>query len=203
MGGACFGPIGAVIGGASGFAGGFVGGCIYRCVKERAKYKEWKAPLYDAALLIKFKELFADDPRLRECEDPISHVLMTDPVRTRCGHIFHREGIESWLKRHPMCPLGCGEAREEDLLPDIGTFARITRIYTEIIRDGLAKLDGVKCSPEMKKAFVRIQKDLNKQVDVYMQNASDDLNDKFRKGLINREAFLRLTRDMHDTVSGN
>ena len=40
-----------------------------------------------------------------ECECPISMEMMKKGVKLKCGHIFNKLNIETWLKHHKNCPL--------------------------------------------------------------------------------------------------
>lgn len=56
----------------------------------------------------------------RDGEDPIHHLFMRRPLRTRCGHVFDEVSILEWLQKaeEPSCPFDRRPIKKAELILD-------------------------------------------------------------------------------------
>eukprot|EP00796_Vickermania_ingenoplastis_P006707 gene6707-4804_t len=76
------------------------------------------------------------------CFCPITHELMSDPVRTADGFTYDREAIELWLRHHWTSPLTNLPLHRRDLTPNFECRERVTRLIQLLTPTGLIISDA-------------------------------------------------------------
>lgn len=168
------GGLGALIGGVGAVPGAAVGAVVgaascgvlaYCRVKHlnKSKYTEWKARLSEAQALA-FKQIFENDPEMKEYQCSISGDVITLPVSLPCGHVFDYKGVKILLERAKSktdlnCPMRCGDLNIADVRINKTLMITINQTYVNLLMKGTTS-DGIVLTAIQKKGLHLLRQDL-------------------------------------------
>ena len=74
---------------------------------------------------------------------PITCEIIKEPVSSKYGHLFEKEAVENWVKKHHTCPLTQKPLELSDLFPQYAVKAAIKQylLLQENINAGKVKID--------------------------------------------------------------
>jgi hypothetical protein len=180
------GPKGAAVGASSGVGIGLLAGSSYASHHTRKAYKHWLKQYRNDEILAEMLEIFKRYPALNEFKCSLSGEIMHFPHADPWGHVFEKQAIENWIKKHGTSPVTKLPLKIAELRPDYLTMGKLAKYYHEILEEESSQ---TQMNSIQKQCVSSLLKDLKEQEKACFYAENKLLLEGLKTGKISRKVY--------------